>query len=133
MTAKAVELVYVDTSVFLAYLQRESVAPRDEFWSLRLCTSRLTEYEALTRLHQTGDEKAVEACHQLLARVRFLELSPVVLQRARQPWPTHVRTLDALHLASVLYLQNSVSVRLATYDKRMAETAVALETSLYPL
>ena len=127
------ELVYVDTSVFLAYLQRENVAPKDEFWSLSLCTSRLTEYEALTRLHALGDDEVVEACHQLFARVRFLELSPVVLQRARQPWPANVRTLDALHLASLLYLQKSVPVRLATYDKRMAEAAVALQTSLYPL
>jgi hypothetical protein len=45
-----------------------------------------------------------------------------------------VRTLDALHLASVEFLRERVpSIRLATYDTRMKTTARAMGIDLYPL
>ncbi len=42
----------------------------------------------------------------------------------RLAFPVPVRTLDALHLASVEYLRaQRLDVRLATYDERMAAVA----------
>jgi hypothetical protein len=54
----------------------------------------------------------------------LLDLSPVVLARALEPFPVAVRTLDALHLASIEYLLGRrIELSLATFDARMAEAA----------
>lgn len=75
-----------------------------------------------------------EAARQLLARVSFLELSPLVLERALEPFPQPVRTLDALHLASIEFLrERRLDVRLATYDRGMSAVAQALAVPLVPL
>lgn len=45
-----------------------------------------------------------------------------------------VRTLDALHLASVSFLrERGVDTPLATYDGRQAEAARGMGLTLYPL
>jgi predicted nucleic acid-binding protein len=45
-----------------------------------------------------------------------------------------VRTLDALHLASALYLKDrGFAVAVATYDERFRDAAVALDLGLVPL
>lgn len=74
------------------------------------------------------------ALAQLLARVAFLEMRPEVLGHALEPFPLPVRTLDALHLASATYLRDQgVEASVATYDRRLAEAASALELELFPL
>ena len=75
-----------------------------------------------------------EATRQLLSRVSFLELSPLVLGRALEPFPEPVRTPDALHLASLEFLRGRrLDVRLATYDRRMTAVAQALTIPLIAL
>jgi len=50
----------------------------------------------------------------------MLELTPTVLARALDPFPRPVRTLDALHLASIEYLRGAgQEVSLASYDARL--------------
>jgi len=52
---------------------------------------------------------------------------PHVLARALQPFPLPVRTLDALHLASIEFVRgHNQSIALATYDERLAAGASAL-------
>jgi predicted nucleic acid-binding protein len=64
----------------------------------------------------------------------LIELSPLVLQRALEPFPRPVRTLDALHLASVHFLtEQRLRPRLATYDQRLAEIAHAMGIELFDL
>jgi hypothetical protein len=64
----------------------------------------------------------------------MIELSPLTLRRALDAFPLPVRTLDALHLASIEYLrENRLSVRLATYDARMAQVAMAMDIPLESL
>ena len=56
-----------------------------------------------------------------------MELAPVVLARVLQPFPVPVRTLDAIHLATALYLTEArARVELATFDERMRAAARAL-------
>jgi predicted nucleic acid-binding protein len=57
-------------------------------------------------------------------------LSQDVLDRALSPFPAPVRTLDALHLATLVYVQGLSEVRLATYDARMARAAQAMGIAL---
>jgi hypothetical protein len=60
--------------------------------------------------------------------VALLEMTPQVLARATEPFPVPVRTLDALHLASMLYLRDrGEPVRLASYDVRLVAAARAVD------
>lgn len=122
-------MVYVDTSVFLAQLLAEDRHPPDSFWARDgLIASRLLEYEAWTRIHGRGlGESHGDDLRALLGRLSLLELAPPVLARALEPFDAPVRTLDALHLASILFLV-SLGQRpsLATYDVRMTVAARAL-------
>ena len=61
-------------------------------------------------------------------------LAPPVLARALEPFPSPVRTLDALHLASMEFLRaHGQIVNLASYDDRLRAAARALRIPLYKL
>jgi len=128
-------VIYVDSSVLLAQLLAEDRRPPRTLWDRSLIASRLVEYEVWNRIHarQLGASHG-EAARNLLARVSMVELSPIVLRRALEPFPAPVRTLDALHLASVDYLRaQRLAVSLATYDEHMANVARKLSISLESL
>jgi len=118
-------IVYLDTSVLLARLFAEDRSPPDAFWNQRLASSRLLEYEVLNRVHARGAWLSHgEAARSLLDRVSLVEMAPQVLDRALSPFPQPVRTLDALHLATLAFLQlQGLEMRLATYDLRLAAAA----------
>lgn len=128
-------MVYIDSSVLLAQLLAEDRCPPAELWFETLVASRLLEYETWNRLHARKLGSALgESARQLLARVAMLELAPPVLARALEPFPLAVRTLDALHLASLDFLrEQGQTVSLATYDARMAAAAEALGFPLHPV
>lgn len=128
-------LVYLDTSVALAHLLAEDVAPPEELWNEGLVASRLLEYELWTRLHARHlAESHGPLVRDLLSRVALIELIRPLIGRAVEGYPTPVRTLDALHLASLLFLvEQGQEVRLATYDRRLGDAAEALGIAPYPL
>lgn len=125
-------MIYLDTSVALAHLLAEDRRPPDALWQKELVSSRLLEYELGTRLHARDLARShSDLARLLLARLAWLELRPAVLERALHPFPVPVRTLDALHLASLAFLrEHGKEIRLATYDERMAEAAVAMGVAL---
>jgi predicted nucleic acid-binding protein len=121
-------MIYLDTSVVLAQLLAEDRQPPDSLWTETLVSSRLLVYETWARLHGRGLARSHgELARQLIARLALLELGPAVLARALDPFPVAVRTLDALHLASVEFLRDAhQDVRLATYDARQLAAARAM-------
>jgi predicted nucleic acid-binding protein len=122
-------VIYVDTSVILAQLLAEDRSPSPGFFeSETLVASRLVQYEAWNRINALGlNGSHGEDLRQLLGAIAFLELTPAVLARATEPIPSPVRTLDALHLASIDFLRSvRQRVTLATYDNRMAGAASAI-------
>lgn len=128
-------MIYLDTSVALAHLLAEDRRPPPELWTEELVSSRLLDYELWTRLH-ARDLAAThgDVARLLLARVARLALNDEVLQRALEAYPEPVRTLDALHLASIAYLrQQGQEVGLATFDSRMAAAAHAMGIRLSEL
>ncbi len=121
-------MIYLDTSVVLARLFAEGRSPPDAFWSQAFVASRLLEYEVFNRVHarSAGASHGTDARH-FVDRVSLLELSAQVLARALQPFPLPVRTLDALHLATMDFLRGQgQTLELATYDQRLATAAKAL-------
>jgi hypothetical protein len=118
-------VIYLDTSVALAHLLAEDRRPPDSLWNETLVASRLLEYELWTRLNARGiGASHGEAARRLCERLAMLELLPNVLARALEPFPGSVRTLDALHLASIAFLRaRGQPVKLASYDKQQIAAA----------
>lgn len=125
-------MIYLDTSVVLARLFAEDHSPPDAFWSQTFVASRLLEYEVFSRVHARGAAASHAAdARRLVDRVNLLELSQPVLSRALLPFAQPVRTLDALHLATMDFLRGQgLGLALATYDLRLAAAAVALGFAL---
>ena len=125
----------LDSSVALAHLLVEERRPPASLWVDMLISSRLLDYKVWCLLHARHLEASHgEAARQLLGRISFVELSPETLGRALEPFPESVRTLDALHLASIEFLRGRrLDVRLATYDRRMTSAASSLAIPLVAL
>lgn len=126
-------MIYLDTSVALAQLLAEDRRPPETLWHHPLVASRLLEYELWNRLHarRLGRSHGEQA-RSLLGRVALLALAPPVLERALEPFPVPVRTLDALHLAAIAFLRaRGQTVLLASYDERMIAAARALAVPLF--
>lgn len=128
-------MIYLDTSVALAHLLAEDREPPHTLWDTPLVSSRLLEYELWTRLHARELARSHgDAARMLLARLALLELDRAVLYRALEPFPVAVRTLDALHLASIAFLrERGHDVMLATYDTRMRDAAASMGVELFDL
>lgn len=130
-------MIYLDTSVVLAYLLSEKRSPPNSLWEETLVSSRLLEYEVWTPINSRGlAQSLAEAVRLLIGRIALLDLTELVLARALDPFPGSdpLRTLDALHLASCAYLiDNKQAITLASYDQRMTAVARAMEIPLFDL
>jgi len=128
-------VIYLDTSVALAHLLAEDRSPPDRLWHESLIASRLLEYEIWTRIHARQLARSHgDQVRALVGRVALVELAPPVLARALEPFPGPVRTLDALHLASIEFLRaQGQVVQLASYDERLTAAARSLRIPLYRL
>jgi hypothetical protein len=128
-------VIYLDTSVALAHLLSEDRLPPIDLWDQPLVCSRLLEYELWNRINARDlTTTHGELARQLIGRIALLELSSPVLARALAPFPSPVRTLDALHLASLEFLrERGQEVSLASYDERMVACAATLGIPIYSL
>jgi len=128
-------VTYLDDSVALAHLLAEDRVPPERLWQEDLISSRLLEYEIWTRIHALKLARSHgDAVRSLLSRVAFVELSPPVLLRALEPFPKPVRTLDALHLASMDFLRKQGQrISIASYDGRLIDAARSLRIPIYKL
>jgi hypothetical protein len=126
-------MVYLDTSVAMARIAGEAASPPEDLWVEDLISSRLLEYETWSRLDFKGlTETHGSLAKRLLGLVSLLELIEPVVGRARRLGV--LRTLDALHLASMLWLvDQGVEVRLASYDRLLNDAAERLGIARYPL
>lgn len=122
-------MIYVDSSVVLAQLLAEDRAPAGSLWrATALVSSRLLEYEVWNRVNAKGlHDSHGDEVRSLLGRLNILELAAPVLARALEPFTVPVRTLDAIHLASLWFLrQMGQRPALATYDRRLGDAATTL-------
>ena len=128
-------MIYIDSSVALAYLLVEPRAPSEAFWDAALVSSRLLQYEVWNRLHAYGfGQSRRDEATTLLGRPELIDLTQSVLALALEPLPIVVRTLDALHLATVEFLRaQGETVELASYDNRLVAAARALGITIAAL
>ena len=121
---------YVDASVLLRLVFGEE--PLLSVWDriTRPVSSELIRVECLRTLDRArlafrlDDEVVAERRAALLELIARLELAPVssaVLERAAEPFPTALGSLDAIHLASALALRDQLEpLILATHDRELA-------------
>ena len=130
-------MIYVDTSVALAYLLAEDRQPPDQFWDMGLVSSRLLIYELWTRLHAYEVSVAHrDAARSIIERISLTEMTPNVLGWIGDSMPKELkfRTLDALHLATCIFLiSQHQDVILASYDLRMCDAASHMNIPLFDL
>ena len=121
-------MIYLDSSVALAQLFAEDHTPPPDLWREPLAASRLLQYEVWMRVHARQLEVAHgEKVRNLLDGVAYIELAPPLLARALEPFPVPVRTLDALHLATMEFLRgHGQPIELASYDARLLAAARSL-------
>jgi uncharacterized protein len=64
---------------------------------------------------------------EVLSGFELVRINRAVLDRAADPFPTQLRTLDALHLASALLLHDrEPAATFATHDEDLAAAAAAV-------
>jgi predicted nucleic acid-binding protein len=128
-------VIYLDSSVALASVLAEERQPSDALWTKRLSSSRLLEYEVWNRIFAKGmGETHRSEIEIMLRKIDLVELSRDRLQRALDPYPVPVRTLDGLHLATMAHLRHQgEAVELASYDQRLISAARALGIPLATL
>jgi len=129
-------IAYLDSSVLLRVLLGQPDRLREWRTIRQGVASRLVEVECLRTLDRlrlstrlSVEELAMrrEAVFRLVAELSLVELTPVVLDRASQPFPTPLGTLDALHLATALLWKQSrdIDLVMATHDGALAIAARA--------
>ena len=128
-------MIYTDSSVALAYLLAELRAPSANVLRAELVSSRLLEYEVWTRVYTHPLGRTFEnETRSFLAGVELIDISRPALRRSLEPWPIPLRTLDALHLATMEFLrENGQSIELASYDNRLIAAAQALGIAITAL
>jgi uncharacterized protein len=130
-------IAYVDSSVVLRLALGQPDALAEWHDVDEGVTSALTEVECLRTLDRLrlleglSDEQVAlrrEAIYALFRTVSVVDISRLVLERAAQPLPTSLGTLDAIHLATALLWRerSAQELVLATHDAALAVAARAL-------
>ena len=127
--------VYFDSSIILRVVLGER--NRLVEWSRvsEAVTSEITRVECLRvidRLRLASGmadrelaRRRATALH-VLSGFEVIRLNRAVLERAAEPFPLQVRTLDALHVASALLARTRYpAMRFATHDTELAAVALA--------
>lgn len=127
---------YLDSSILLRVVLGEP--QRLPEWSriTAAVTSEIARVEclrALDRLRLAGGMGDRELARRratmldLLGGIETVRLNRAVLDRASDAFPTQVRTLDAVHLASALLVRaRAPALRFATHDAELATAALAV-------
>lgn len=126
---------YVDSSVVLRILfdepERLSVWADDQPVSSELLRVECLRVVDRARMSQGLDDETASRLRadaiDLVARIALVPLSSRLLERAAEPFPTQLRTLDAIHLATALVLRDDEpDLSFATHDRELGAAARAV-------
>jgi predicted nucleic acid-binding protein len=129
-------IAYVDASVLLRVVMRQPNSLREWGQIERGVSSALIVTESLRTLDrlrlraQLSDAEIAMrrgAVLAVIASLELIEIDETVLDRAAQPMPTELGTLDAIHLASALLWREASGrdLAMATHDRALALGAQA--------
>lgn len=123
---------YLDASAIVKLVLREAeteameseVVTRDALFSSRLSAAEVRRAVRRAR-SATPAERATERIEEIFDALFFIDVSPDVLYQAGIVGPDQLRTLDAIHIATALGI-NEPELEVITYDKRLARAAEAM-------
>jgi len=128
--------VYVDSSVLMRIVTGARDALREWGRITRALSSELIRVECLRTIDRTRlqlhlpDDDVAERRAALLDRLEAFELIALdrtVLERAAEPFPTALGTLDGVHLASAVLAREQIAdLAVATHDRELAIAARAM-------
>ncbi len=140
-------ILYVESSAILAWLLGEpsaTVAVRELRAADSIVTSSLTALEcarglararALGRITSAGELAALRLLDEAEASWDIHDMSERVIARARGSFRSEpVRTLDALHLATALILEEALGdLCILSFDQRIRDNALAMGVAVRPV
>ena len=120
-------IAYVDSSAVLKLAVREPetsaleshLASRDG-----LVSSRLAVLECGRAARRARHARLLQTLDQVLDAIYLLDITPAILEEAAAADPPLLRSLDAIHLATALSIEDA-DLEVITYDKRFADAARA--------
>jgi uncharacterized protein len=129
-------IAYIDSSVLLRVTLRQENALTQWARVERGVSSALILTESLRTLDRArlrADLSDLEVARRrstilaLIDSLELVEIDSVVLDRAAQPMPTELGTLDAIHLASALLWRDATGIEpvMATHDAALGLAAQA--------
>jgi hypothetical protein len=120
-------LIYIDTSALLRLVFPDDTTPAVERLvggpEVELVSSTLIRVEARRGALRRAPRR-IPRVDLLLDRVAVVGIDDVVVESAGRLSDPHLRSLDAIHLATALLIREDVEA-LLTYDDRLAEAARA--------
>jgi predicted nucleic acid-binding protein len=131
---------YLDASVILRVVLEQQPALEDWAAHALAISNEIVRVECMRTLERMrlerklGDESLRDkraAINQFLRGLELVATDARVIVRASQPFPTHVATLDAIHLATAVLYREVLSpaerpLLFATHDTQLARAARAM-------
>lgn len=128
--------VYLDTSIVLRILFREPNPVTiwtkwDKAYSSSLWrVEALRTVDRLRLLHEISDSEVADLVREVQAVHDTLAIHPLderIMQRASETFPTVVGTLDAIHLATAIFIRETEEIDLLlTHDSQLGTAARSL-------
>ena len=120
------DIAYLDSSAIVKLLLDEPGSAALRAWlprQWRHVSSALVRTE-VTRAVRRSSTDALDRVTPILARIALIAVDDSLLARAGTMEPPELRSLDAIHLAAALSLEDDLGA-LVTYDHRMVDAARA--------
>lgn len=128
---------YIDSSVVLRIIFGEKNALRITKDLQYIISSEILKIECLRTIYRIAnslrlsDDEIAERCgllYKALHTIRFVKLDDAIIERSGQPFPTVIKTLDAIHLSTAILWQHQegVPITFLTHDKQQGNTAKAM-------
>lgn len=110
---------YLDSSAVLKLIFIEKETPAlDKVMSNKVITSTLTRVEVKRAVNRINPEK-LNVANDVLEQIQYVELDSQTLQLAEAfTFEITLRTLDAIHVASILRISDAV-IGIISYDKQL--------------
>ena len=135
-------IAYLDSSVILRWLLKEKEAVSDIHLFSKFISSELIRVECfrtLERIHirQLINEQELSLIRQkffeILLNIELIEINRSILQRACDPFPTTLGSLDAIHLSSALLWKDFYKKDLIflTHDQELHNASRSMGFSVF--
>ncbi|MDA8291805.1 MAG: type II toxin-antitoxin system VapC family toxin [Actinomycetota bacterium] len=116
---------YLDTSALVKLVVAESETSALTAWlegrDGEIVSSDLARTELFRVVHRAAPERS-ERAREVLDAITLIELRTATFEQGGRLAPTALRSLDALHLAAALRLEDDLD-SVVTYDERQADAA----------